>query len=374
MNRKTFLRQLGLGSLAFTPMATWLSSCRSAQTSSAFPQKNWAWVRPATEWTADQWTQVLARAKMSGIDAILMEVYNGATAFFDNDHLPIADKTLERVAPICHSLGLEFHAWMWTMPCNNPAIIKAHPDWYAVNGLGQPAHSHPAYVDYYKFLCPLHPEVRQFVSTTVRALAQIPEVDGVHLDYVRLPDVILAEGLQPKYKLVQDREYPQFDYCYSDLCRSTFKAQTGIDPLTDLPDPAAHQAWRQFRYDIVTTLVNDHLAPEARQHHKTITAAVFPNWESVRQQWHHWKLDAFLPMLYNVFYNRGLDFVHEHTQKAIRRLDNSRPVYSGLFVPGMSTNDLHEAIRQAQSGGASGFALFDLAAMTDAHWAALKST
>ena len=125
--------------------------------------------------------------------------------YYDTDRFHVKEDILGKVIPICKSLDLEIHTWMWTMPCNNPAILKKHPDWYAVNGKGEPANTHPAYVDYYKFLCPKHPEVREFIQANVHSLASIGEIDGVHLDYVRLPDAILPEALQPKYNIVQTK-------------------------------------------------------------------------------------------------------------------------------------------------------------------------
>lgn len=277
-----------------------------------------------------------------------------------------------KAARIAHEVGMEFHAWMWTMPCDNPKIIEAHPDWFAVNGLGQPAHTHPAYVDYYKFLDPCHPEVQEFVRGNVAALAAIPEVDGIHLDYVRLPDVILAEGLQPKYDIVQDKEYPEHDYNYSEHARRLFKEQTGIDPLKDLKTPSSNEAWKQFRYDSITNLVNNVLVPEAKKANKQITAAVFPNWQSVRQQWHRWDLDGFLPMLYNGFYNRDVDFIEEKTREAKGLLKKDIPIYSGIFLPDVPPAKMATACQAMRDGGGSGIALYSLEDMNEESWKAFE--
>lgn len=372
MNKRTFLKNIALAIPATTLPSWLLQSCQASGKSEDKKQKNWLWARPKADWTLEDWKQNLETARKHNIHALLLEVYNGRHTYYEGGQLPMKEDQLGQLLPICHTLDMELHAWMWTMPCNAPEIIKQHPDWFAVNGLGQPAHIHPAYVDYYKFLCPCHPEVRAFVQENVRSLASIPELDGVHLDYVRLPDVILAEGLQPNYGIVQDREYPEYDYSYSDNCRQQFQAQTGIDPLHDLEDPSANAVWRQFRYDSVSNMVNQHLVPEAKKYNKTITAAVFPNWQSVRQQWHHWELDAFLPMLYNNFYNRDIDFVKEHTEKGLARLNQSKPVYSGLFVPELRPDKLGQAKAMALEGGAGGIALFEIGSMTKEHWAALR--
>ncbi|MBV6654444.1 MAG: family 10 glycosylhydrolase [Mameliella sp.] len=377
MNKRTFLKHLGVGTVAAGSGNWLLSACTSPAEntdSASTPNsgKIWAWARPKSEWSDEDWKKQLELARDCGVNALLLEVYNGTSTFYEGGQLPMQDNLLERIVPICKSLDMEFHAWMWTMPLNNTQMTNDHPDWYAVNGLGQPANTHPAYVDYYKFMCPCHPEVQEYVAGNVESLARISEIDGVHLDYVRLPDVILAKALQPKYDIVQDKEYPQYDYSYSEHCRNLFKAQTGIDPLKDLEDPSANKAWRQFRYDSVSNLVNGKLVPKAKAYGKTITAAVFPNWEMVRQAWHTWDLDGFLPMLYHNFYDRDIDFIKEHTAKALERLNHSKPVYSGLFVPSIAPDQLAAAIAEGQEGGSSGTALFDLTALTGEHWAKLK--
>lgn len=378
MDKREFIKQLTKGSLALASSSWLLEACSSSSQNdqssslSGKDQKLWSWARPNKNWTLEDWKRKLAQAKDSGIDAILLEVYNGKNAFFDTDRLDVKEDLLGQIVPICKELGIEFHAWMWTMLCPNPKIVKEHPDWYAVNGLGQPATTHPAYVEYYKFLDAYHPEVQEYVRQNVNSLAQISEIDGVHLDYVRLPDVIIAEALQPKYNIVQDREYPEYDYSYSDICRKLFKEKTGIDPLTDLKDPSANEAWRQFRYDGISNLVNGQLAPEARKFNKMITAAVFPNWESVRQEWHTWDLDAFLPMLYHNFYNRGLDFIKEHTEAALARMKVKKPIYSGVYLPSLTPDQLVEANQLAIAGGAQGISTFAFDGLTDEYMAALK--
>ncbi|MBT29059.1 MAG: Tat pathway signal protein [Thalassobius sp.] len=369
MDKRKFIKNLGsLGlGLAMAPTITQkVLGAAPAQT------KNWMWVRPNSSFTEEDWKAKLSTAKDAGIDAILVEVYNGSDAFFDTDRFPVKEKLLEKLGPICKEVGMELHTWMWTMICRNEKIMKEHPDWYAVNGLGESSVDKPAYVDYYRFMCPNHPEVRDFVQENVRSLAAFDFIDGVHLDYVRLPDVILAEALQPKYDIVQDKEYPQYDYCYSTYCREAFKAQTGIDPLKDLEDPSANKEWREFRYNSISSLVNDMLVPEAKKKDKMITAAVFPNWQNVRQQWYKWKLDAFLPMLYHSFYNEDLTWLKKSTKERKKDLIYDQPIYSGLYVPSLKEEEFAEAYKMSMKGGASGISLFDLGSVKDEYWPILK--
>ncbi|MCX6120910.1 MAG: family 10 glycosylhydrolase [Ignavibacteriales bacterium] len=373
MRRREIIKSIGLGTLFLATNQLLPSKLFGTVLQSQKKDlKNWAWISSGKGKDIDYWKKKLENAKANGIDSVLLEVYNSRVAFYDTDRFPVEEDILSKFIPLCKSIGLELHAWMWTMPCNVDKIVKEHPEWYVVNGKGEPACEKPAYVDYYKFLCPCNEEAQEFIRGNVESLAKINEIDGVHLDYVRLPDVIIAIALQPKYGIVQDREYPQYDYSYSKSCREQFKAKSGIDPLTDLTDPSANKEWRQFRYDSVTNLVNDKLVPTAKKYNKKISAAVFPNWENVRQDWKNWDLDCYMPMLYHNFYNKDISWIAECTHKEINELKNPRPLYSGLFIPELTATEIKIACTKSVEAGASGISIFDLNSMDEEKWSAFK--
>ena len=76
---------------------------------------------------------------------------------------------------------------------------KISEDLYAHNRNGESALEKPAYVPYYTFLCPSKEGTYDVLSNLYGSVAAVPEIDGIHLDYIRFPDVILAEGLWDKY-------------------------------------------------------------------------------------------------------------------------------------------------------------------------------
>lgn len=312
-----------------------------------------------------------ADLKNKGIIGLL---YNGG-------HDPL---TYKRVGAIAHEAGLEFHTWIPTMiQGENP---KLPVELYAFNGLRESAWDKPAYADYYKFLCPSREEVYSFLEELYGQVADLEEVDGIHLDYIRFPDVILARGLWDKYGLVMDREYPQYDYCYCDHCVQEFQEQSGIDILA-VDDPAEVQEWKQYRYDLITGIVN-RLSEMVHAKGKVINAAVFPGPNSValkivRQEWDKWNLDAFFPMNYNDFYLEGTTWIGEVTKEGVTALENRKPLYSGLFIcpnpesksqqadpenHGLLPEELEDAIRESMQNGAAGICLFTPGRMTDAHW------
>jgi uncharacterized lipoprotein YddW (UPF0748 family) len=376
MNRREFVKRLALGG-AFLAGHKYLTPFEKlyAKThlhnSNSGKMKNWAWVTVDLKPTIDEWKRSFALWHESGIDAILLEIYTSNYAFYKSAHLPVKEQWLELLLPIAKQEGLEVHSWMWTMLCNNEDIVKNHPEWFVVNYKGESAANKPSYVNYYKFMCSSRPEVRDFLRQTVTELANYDMLDGVHLDYIRFPDVILAEALQPKYGIKQDKEYPEYDYCYCDLCRSEFQKKTGID-IMKVEDPTSNQEWRQFRYDRISSLVNDVLVPAVHKKNKIVTAAVFPNWEMVRQQWPAWNVDGVLPMLYNGFYNKGIDWIKTQTLKGTASLSGRIPLYSGLFVPQLNPNELAKAIECSLEGNAQGVSLFSAQSMSAKHWTLFK--
>ena len=129
------------------------------------------------------------------------------------------------VIAIADRFGLEVHAWQVILNCRDKEVMEKHNDWFTVNGKGESSLDHPPFVGYYKWLCPTNEEVQEYIINKVSYLADIPGLKSVHLDYIRHSDVILPIGLWDKYGLVMDREYPEFDFCYCDVCIQKFKKQ-----------------------------------------------------------------------------------------------------------------------------------------------------
>ena len=147
-----------------------------------------------------------------------------------------------------------------------------------------------------------------------------------------------------------------------------------MDPYqTEHPDTIA--AWRQFRYDEITSLVTE-LAEYCHGQGKKISAAVFPgpslSKQLVRQAWDEWPLDEVMPMLYHSFYYGSLEWIRIQTSEGVKSIDPSVPYYSGLYIPSLNPRELQSAIAKSIEGGASGVCLFNYESMTRSHWGAIK--
>ncbi|WP_136468126.1 hypothetical protein [Flagellimonas onchidii] len=364
--------------LLVASVLTLLVSCKSKKSETDLASQKeykipvYAWTGGPGEATDEELKAQFKDLKQKGIDGLM---YNGG-------HDP---ETYKRVGKLVKDAGMKFHAWIPTMvQGKNPKIKK---EWYAVNRNGESAFDKPAYVPYYTFLSPCHEGVHDFLADLYRSVAEVEEVDGIHLDYIRFPDVILARGLWDKYGLVMDREFPEYDYCYSEKCTEDFKAKTGIDIKT-VEDPSQVQEWKQYRYDLITNLVA-HLADVVHAKGKKINAAVFPGpsmaKKMVRQEWDKWNLDAVYPMNYNDFYLEKPSWVGEIVKEEVETARADVPVYSGLFIcpkpekkgdekdpenHGLLPGEIAEAIAGSMENGAAGICLFTPDRMTDAHWKA----
>ena len=342
MNRRSFIGKVGRGALGITAASCLLGEGAVLGADKKRRAKNWTWTDGGEKLKPAEQKRRFKQFRKAGISAVLFSSFNADVLACAKDH------------------GLETHAWTWALCRGDKELLQKHPDWYDVNRLGESAADKPAYVNYYHFLCPSHPQVGDYLAKVVADLGNTANLDGIHLDYIRYPDVTLPVALWKKYNLVQNEELPQFDYCYCEVCRNAFKQQTGEDPLK-LPDPPANAAWRQYRYDSVTKLVN-RLVEVAHGKHKQITAAVFPTptlaKKMVRQDWVYWNLDAVLPMVYHSFYNEQPEWIERAVREGVTALPKDRPLYAGLYLPDLKGDDFDRAVTFAMAGGAEGVSLF----------------
>ncbi len=353
MKKREFVKSIALGSLAITGGIPLLESCISNV--ELIKSQNWVWMSWRAQYSEDDWINKFDELASLGFHGI---------------HLQQNDKEkIKKIVPLAKKAGLEIHVWIIVLSQTNEEIRKKHPDWFTISRDGKSSLEAPPYVDYYTWLCPTKEPVVNFITSWAAEMAEIPDLDGVHLDYIRHCDVILPVALWEKYNIIQDKEYAQYDFCYCDDCRSKFKQQSGVDPL-DLDDPSSNEEWLQFRYDSVTNLVNK-IAIEVHSRNKKLTAAVFPTpdiaRQLVRQEWLKWDLDGLFPMIYHSFYNEDVNWIGKATSEGVKALGGKFPLYSGLFVPELTPSELKKAVRISMENGARGITIFEEKSMKRKH-------
>ena len=308
----------------------------------------WIWMHAYSNWDLNKWKLAFERLNKAQIKGILVS----ANA-----------EVLNKIIPLAGFYDIQVHAWMWTMNRGD-----AKPEWLSVNALGKSLAEEKAYVNYYKFMCPALPEVREFLKNKVEELVKIKGLSGIHFDYIRYVDVILPKELQPNYGLVQNHIMPEYDYGYHPYLRKIFKNKYGTDPL-DLKNYAENKQWLDFRLKVLDTTVWA-LRDVINQYNLLSSAAVFPSPEMsrkmVRQGWDKWKLDIYFPMIYHNFYGKKVKWIKKIVKEDVKEMGKASLVYAGLYLPALKDiKDFKRAIKAAKEGGAAGVSLFDYNSLSD---------
>lgn len=357
-----------VGLLAASAALAWGGEARQSASGASYTEKKFyfaAWGGAGSGSETNQQAR-LAKLAAAGITDLLPEA---------------GPARLKELIRLSAPYGIRIHAWHWMMNVGGAKECREHPDWYSVNRLGQSCRDFHPYVGYYSFLSPFSPGAREYVKEGVRELAGIKGLASVHFDYIRYVDVILGSELQTHYKhhgkpLVQDRLMAEYDFGYHPLARKEFKAKFGIDPV-DLPDAAENAAWKQFRMDAISSLVNE-CVDICHQQGTLASAAVFPfpelAREYVRQDWSHWNLDLFFPMAYKKDHGGNMNWVGFATQQGVRDLKPGQHLFTGVSVGDYGNNlaDFEQAIRQAHDHGATGIAFFTAGSLKDSQLAIIK--
>jgi hypothetical protein len=354
-NRRNFVKSSLVAGLSATLLPA-VSEAKTVFFERKKHWKHWVWTNPDLKDTEQQLAERYQKFHEAGIRGI----------FFEND------SEMHFRAAKAHKI--EAHRWIWTMNRGEKSLLEAHPEWYAVNRKGESCADHPPYVNYYRWLCPSRPEVKQYLENDYAEALKKDYVDGIHLDYVRFCDVILPVNLWEKYAIVQTSELPEYDFCYCAVCKDAYKAEYGID-IDTVQYPEASPSWRMFRYERVNQVV-ERLTNLAQSYKKPITAAVFPTPDiahrNVKQDWVNWDVSGVCPMIYHGFYKESVAWIGTAVAAGVKALNGKFPLYAGLYLPDFLTDaEVQQGIENALSNGAAGVSLFGK--VSDGHLAALKN-
>ncbi len=318
-----------------------------SQAERAIP-KCWVWAQAYHSWSVHKWQTTLQKLSEAGVTGMLLQADTSG---------------LHKIALMANCFGIQVHAWFVTM--NN---TKAPAQWLSVNEEGKSLSEQKAYVDYYKFMCPALPSVRNYLKNKMDELMSVKGISGIHFDYIRYVDVILPKKLQPKYGLKQKDIMPAFDYGYHPYMRKLYKSKYGIDPL-NLPDPLHDTSWLTFRLKVLDTTVT-RLRNQIEKAGFITSAAVFPTPDMarrmVRQDWDSWHLNYYFPMAYHNFYGKKYHWLKKVSEIDKKAVGIHSKIFTGLFLPALKKgHSLTKAMKASFRGGADGVAFFDLRSLNN---------
>lgn len=343
------MKQLKLAILLLATASLFAVSCtqKKAEKTTDYPMF-WTWMDYRPGMNFDSICTVMNEV---GIDGVMLNA-------------PTPDDY--RVAiPIAHKHGIEVYAWLWTMNTEHDRdkLLKEHPEWFSVNREGKSLADTTAYVGYYKFMCPALPEVREHINNKIKAYCEVEGLNGIAIDYHRFVDVVLPTTLWPKYGIVQDREYPQWDFGYHPAMIKLFQEKYGYDPR-EQEDPSQDEKWLQFRCDQITEVANM-IAETVHSYGKKMAASPFPtpamSRKMVRQDWGKWNLDIVFPMVYHTFYTGDVSFISDCTIDNVKQKNPMTTLYCGMTASNDSTMFL--CMDEALNNGAEGVAIFTVSGL-----------
>ncbi|MGD9782769.1 MAG: glycoside hydrolase family 10 protein [Kiritimatiellia bacterium] len=311
------------------------------------------WDHDGTGLVPGDWNSTAAYLAAHGVNAVFANVAWGGCAHYPSKFLP-ASNTLrlygDQIAAglaAAKARAMQYHVWMV---------------------LGKLDGAPPEFVERMKkegrlqisdtgttrsWLSPHHPSNRALVLAVVEEIArQYPGIDGIHLDYIRLPDSLSCYA--PATRL-------RFETASRKKCRRW--------PAEVKAGGKRNAEFRKWRTADVTALVADIRAALRKANPKAkLSAAVYgaaqPNGGNIAQYWPDWlragTVDFLTPM----------NYVESTAEFAgLVRAQVATPGAAGRILPGIGVTadesrlDPAQVVRQIallRQAGCPGFVLFDL--------------
>ena len=311
------------------------------------------WDHDGTGYIPGDWTFTAAHLAAHGVNAIFANVVWGGCAHYPSKFLP-ASNTLrlygDQLAAglaAAKAHGMQYHVWMVL-----GQLEGAPPDFVArMKKEGRLQISDTGATR--PWLSPHHPSNRTLLLGVVEEIARTyPGIDGIHLDYIRLPDSL--SDFSPAARL-------RFEAATRKKCKAwPAEVKTG---------GPRHAEFRLWRTADITALVAEIRATLRRANPNVkLSAAVWgltaPDGRTIGQYWPDWlkagTVDFLVPMNYTESSAEFAGWVR--TQVAY-------PGAAGKIFPGIGVTanesrlDPAQVIRQialARQAGCPGFVLFDL--------------
>lgn len=297
------------------------------------------------------WPRTCEVLRDAGFSDLFVNVAGAGFAHCRAEGLPAsrvltgAGDQLAQCLAAAHPLGLRVHAWVLcfsaTLATPERLEVLRRQGWLLTDANGTAR----------EWIDPANPEARAHLVRAFTDLAGRYPVDGLHLDFVRYPDLASALGARTRARFEQSRggRLPNWP------------AEIGSGPVR-----TEFLAWRTRQ---VTDFVADVRATLRRETPgRWLTAAVFGKYPScvdaVGQAWEVWIDQGLLDYAVPMNYTEDALMLQSllQTQTRTRRL--ARHVLPGVGITAAESRlDAAAAIdqiRQIRAAGAPGFVLFDL--------------
>lgn len=317
--------------------------------------------------------QLIQIAKDSGVNTIFLQVYRHDRSWYDSG---IADTTpfdviwgkykidpLAYTISYAHKNGIKVHAWINMFrigkELDTPILKKLGKDVITRDGAGKSIinYSENKLPDNCLWVDPGDPAVKEYLLKIIGELLQkYPQLDGIHLDYIRYPYSDPNPGSR-----FSDRK----DFGYNKSSVDRFKLKYGYSPLgMDLTDRDKTQEWDDWRRQQVTDFVGaaytlvKKVNPQLRVS-CAVQAQADRAYLTAYQDWRNWLKSGVVDFVVLMNYSIDRTIVKYAAENAMTK-QYSRPAYMGLgaYLLLKSPVKLYLQIADCQELKAEGIVLF----------------
>jgi uncharacterized lipoprotein YddW (UPF0748 family) len=301
------------------------------------------------------WDGEMKRLKDAGINAVFLNVCDGAFGHYPSKVLPDTSgyykktKTdwVEVASKACRKHGLEIHAWR----VDFKAIHKKDTKEFLEEGRIQMHHNGKPFEWKGRkgayWLCPAHPKNIELEAAVMVELATTYDIDGVHMDYIRFPQTNHA--------------------CFCDNCRDHFLKTSGLKDV-NWPDDAKqgkryYKKFQEAKQRLVTNVVREiSERVRAKKPDMKISAAIFSSVgyaRTIGQNWPDWIEKGYVDFVCPMDYEKNPAKLRNMVRNQAKVIRGRVPLYPGLAGAGAAeVRTLIERIEAAREAGGDGFLIF----------------
>ena len=340
--------------------------------------------------------ELVEHARELGVSDLFVQVYRGGRAWYDAslaDATPYrellaqtGEDTLAALIERAHGTGLRVHAWVNVLSLSQnrdaPLLRELGPGAVLVDRRGRSLLDYPGLDvpppdgDWYRmgtrgvYLDPAAPGVAERLVATFRELVtRYPELDGLHLDYIRHPGALpFVPG---------SRFGVGLDFGYGEASRFRFQRETGLTgPYRDSTKPGGGlvhaDEWDAWRRDKVSELVAGiRVAVLEARPGLVLSAAVNSYTDraylSLAQDWRRWLEEGLIDLAIPMVYTRD-DRLLRYQLEDFARAAEAERIWPGLGV-WLFARQPERALAQieiARRAGARGEVLFSYDSIVEA--------
>ncbi len=304
------------------------------------------WLHHAPKTTAEA-DKIIGDLAEMGVNCLIMSFKNWTGPTFYPSKRAYAEEGFENPELLghlirrCHEEGMEFEAWTCTFPeSGRSKLLEEHPECRVMTADGK---EYRVEGNGIAWACPASETTREYELALCREVLELyPEIDGLHLDYIR---------------------FPSAEVCRCRHCQDEFKERYGFDLLKDngRDGVASFDSFVRWRCGHIRHFV-ERAASLADSFGVRLTAAVFPFYPScmydLGQDWVDWCRSDLLDAVYPMNYNRSALMVGRYTGIHAMLLEDSATLLcEGLGVHGDAAS-IRRISEAALNHGSQGLVFF----------------